>query len=160
MEQNIMNSTLTISQLLLWHKRKTINHHILHYRIDILEDIKSNIETILNTRQTHYKESLQNQFHNKSILKYGLIDQLSIGHFGNSSSINKLCLDIEKNIILFEPRFKYPKIHLVENHHNFLPQLNIYIVGQFEDQKKTYQCALVPKFDIKTQSIKLINDDE
>jgi len=81
---------------------------------ELLTELQSDLEKLLNTRRQPFSVSGSFKELNRCVLEYGLDD---FSHFLSFSQVNlqKMAIDIEKTLRLFEPRFSDVKIDVAKN---------------------------------------------
>jgi type VI secretion system protein ImpF len=116
-----------------------------------LEDIRINLEYILNTRKVYLDWPSSLNELNASIMNYGLNDFMHV-YYGQQQAQNELCKHIKKIIGYFEPRLSKVNIQIHETNSNINRILKLQIEANIYLQHKHETTIFESAFDIDKQS--------
>ena len=106
-----------------WHRAQSVR--------DLMDDVKRDLEALLNTRQTRSDLPPEFEFASQSVLTYGLPDFMSAGA-GSEDERAVLRLAVEQAIARFEPRLLQVHVSLVAPESSHDRSLHLLIEGHLQ----------------------------
>lgn len=117
------------------------------------EDIRKNLENILNTRSMGFTFSSASTLAS-SILNYGIVD-FSHHYFNNKAALKKLQHHVEAQITHFEPRLKNVEVIIQSERLNIERTLKLFIEAQINLSPQPSPTLFETVFDVTQQSFHL-----
>lgn len=123
---------------------------------ELLSNIQKDLENLLNTRRQPF--SLPSEFKEviSSVLEYGLDD---FSHSLSFSQINlqRIAIDIEKTLLLFEPRFSKVKVEIEKDTQEHKKQVLFKLIASLNVGRKTFSVYSHLNFHLQNQIYRFLN---
>ncbi|MBY0462866.1 MAG: type VI secretion system baseplate subunit TssE [Alphaproteobacteria bacterium] len=123
---------------------------------ELLSNMQKDLENLLNTRRQPF--SLPSEFKEvtSSVLGYGLDD---FSHILSFSQINlqRMAIDIEKTLRLFEPRFSKVKVEIEKDTQEHKKQVLFKIIASLNVGRKTFSVYSHLNFHLQNQIYRFLN---
>ena len=123
---------------------------------ELLSNIQKDLENLLNSRRQPF--SLPSEFKEvtRSILEYGLDDFSHILSF-SQTNLQRMAIDIEKTLRLFEPRFSKVKVEIEKNTQDHKKQVLFKIIASLNVGRKTFSVYSHLNFHLQNQIFRFLN---
>lgn len=122
------------------------------------QDIKHNLETLLNTRQECHKASNDLIEVEQSVLRYGIADFSQL-QFGLLQQQNALCAQIQQAIINFEPRLQNVTVtRLGDNNQDDNRQLHLQIRADIHLKPNSKAAVFETSLDVVNHSFNVYEE--